>query len=274
MKGILFGGCSFTWGQGLYFYSDLNRLVYPKDEYSYFKKDITDAQIKFKDTIRFPRLVANHFKTFEVFKTLNGGCEDETFMFFENIFTDPLKKKLQSHLSLERYDYDDFDFIVIQLSQFQRNRFYFELHGEKLWSNNSPRDPHLGQKKLLEWMEVNNLDYDGWIQYILDQQFNRLLKELKFYEDKGIKTIILSWENTMIDMIKSNEYINKRFVKLKYENEEFDTIDDLQKKHPKMKIKYDHEFFGENPPKDHHPSKLCHRVIADNIINHIEKNYL
>ena len=28
MKGILFGGCSFTWGQGLYFYSDLNRLTY------------------------------------------------------------------------------------------------------------------------------------------------------------------------------------------------------------------------------------------------------
>lgn len=29
MKGILFGGCSFTWGQGLYFYSDLPNLYNP-----------------------------------------------------------------------------------------------------------------------------------------------------------------------------------------------------------------------------------------------------
>ena len=30
MKGILFGGCSFTWGQGLYFYSNLPNLYEPK----------------------------------------------------------------------------------------------------------------------------------------------------------------------------------------------------------------------------------------------------
>ena len=29
MKGLVFGGCSFTWGQGLYYYSDLPRLKEP-----------------------------------------------------------------------------------------------------------------------------------------------------------------------------------------------------------------------------------------------------
>jgi hypothetical protein len=68
MKGILFGGCSFTWGQGLYFYSELNRLTYPVNEFTYNDATVNDAHRKFRDTLRYPRLVANHFKTFEVFK--------------------------------------------------------------------------------------------------------------------------------------------------------------------------------------------------------------
>ena len=28
----------------------------------------------------------------------------------------------------------------------------------------------------------------------------------------------------------------------------------------------------QNTPKDHHPSKMCHRVIADNIIKSIERD--
>jgi hypothetical protein len=35
-------------------------------------------------------------------------------------------------------------------------------------------------------------------------------------------------------------------------------------------IKTDHQYFGNNPPKDHHPSKECHRVVADAIIKKIE----
>ncbi len=38
-----------------------------------------------------------------------------------------------------------------------------------------------------------------------------------------------------------------------------------------MTIMYD-EFFGDNPPKDHHPSKLCHQVISNSIIKNIENN--
>ena len=40
MKGIIFGGCSFTWGQGLYFYSDLVDLKYPKSHYVFNGEDL------------------------------------------------------------------------------------------------------------------------------------------------------------------------------------------------------------------------------------------
>jgi hypothetical protein len=274
MKGILFGGCSFSWGQGLYFYSNLNRIFLPKDEYSFDAKKLTDAQIKFKDTIRFPRLVANHFKTFEVFKNANGGSEDETFEFFKYILNDPNKNKLEEHFSNERYSYDDFEFLVIQLSQLYRNKFYFELGGKNFYSNFSPLSDYEHVEKLLKWMEINNKTYEDWEKELKKQQIVRLEKELKFYEEKNLKIILLSWENQLLEHIKNNKYLNSKFIQLEYDNEKFETISDLQEKHKNMVIKYDYDFFGDDPPKDHHPSKLCHQVIADNIINHIEKNYL
>ena len=124
MKGILFGGCSFTWGQGLYFYSDLVNLPYGSQNYGFNYKEVNESMLRYKNAVRFPRLVANHFETFEVTKDDlgklygNGGSEDETFAYFEYLF------------NVERkFKYNDFDYIVIQLSNVWRNDFVFELNG-------------------------------------------------------------------------------------------------------------------------------------------------
>ena len=269
MKGLLFGGCSFTWGQGLYFYSDLPNLFNPPP-YEYHGDKVTDAHKKFMETIRFPRLVANHFKTFEVFKTVNGGSEDETFEFFENIFTDPNRYKLQSHVSYDRFTYDDFSYIIIQISQLFRNRFHFEIGGEKFVSNLPPKADWGDPSNLLKWMEVNNYSVEDWKNQLAEQQYHRLVKELKFYEEKGIKTKILTWEDDLLNHIKNDEYLNSRFIRLHYNGEVFETIQQLQQKHKEMFIEHD-PYFNGYVYNDHHPSKKCHRIIADNIISVIEK---
>ena len=271
MKGLLFGGCSFTWGQGLYFYSDLPNLFYPKP-YEYRADKLTDAQLRFKDTLRFPRLVANHFNTFESFKISNGGSEDETFDFFHTIFNFKDKLDTNKHLSTERYDYKDFDYIIIQLSQLFRNRFYFEIDGHECFTNVSPNANYGDYKLLLKWMEINNKTYDDWQRELSQSQYLRLVKELRFYEEKGIKIKLLSWENDLIPYIKNDEFLNERFIPLVYKDVTYDTIQEMQNNNKELYIEHDYEFFGENTPKDHHPSKMCHRVIANNIINSIEND--
>ena len=32
MKGMVFAGCSFTWGEGLHLYSDVSNIVYTKNQ--------------------------------------------------------------------------------------------------------------------------------------------------------------------------------------------------------------------------------------------------
>lgn len=272
MKGFLFAGCSFTWGQGLYFYSKLNRLKYPPNEFTYNRKDLTDAHLRYKDVIRYPRLVANYFNTFDVFKIDNGGAEDESFEFLHNKFD--LNGQTHNHFGHDKFNYDDIEYIIIQTSQIWRNRFYFNLNGVEDFafvSSNSNGGSY-NWEKLFQWMLNENVSYEELVSRHFKIQYERFLKEIKFFESKGLKIKILCWELEMFDLIKNDEYLMNKYVKLDYDGITYNTIWEMQHQNPKLKIKYDYEYFGENPPDDHHPSKECHRVIAENIIKSIEKD--
>ena len=65
MKGIIFLGCSYTWGQGLYFYSDLKQLPYGTQNYGFNYKEVNESMLRYKNAVRFPRLVSQHFETWQ-----------------------------------------------------------------------------------------------------------------------------------------------------------------------------------------------------------------
>jgi len=271
MKGLLFGGCSFTWGQGLYFYSDLPRQTYPLNEFTYRREELTDAHLRFKDILRFPRLVANHFKTFEIVKGQNGGGEDETFDFFKTVFKHKVDERHDHYVS-DNIEYDDIEYIIIQLSQIWRNKFYFTLNGVEDFAHISANNNHHGYNwdKLLEWLTESNTTIDEVIETLFKEQRERFLKEVKFYEEKGIKVRFLSWENEYYNILKDDTYLMERFIPLTYNNKTYNTIRKMLEDNEHLKIKGDIAFFGNNVPDDHHPSKECHEVIAENIIRKIE----
>lgn len=272
MKGLVFGGCSFTWGQGLYFYSNLPRLQEPAP-YTYDAKIVTSSHILYKDSIRYPRLVANHFDTFETFKLGNGGSEDETFEFLYTLFHKKDNPTYGSHLTAERMDFSEVDYIIIQLSQLWRNRYYFNYGGEDqssmLWPNT--RDIGVNQDNLFNWMIENNMSFDDWVELHKEAQLKRLKTQFEYYEEKGIKCRFLTWEDDLLKLVFNDDYMKKRFIPLQYNGETFNTIRQLQSKHKDMSIDFDYEYFGEKPPADHHPSKKCHELIAENIINRLNK---
>jgi hypothetical protein len=274
MKGLLFGGCSFTWGQGLYFYSELNRLINPINEFTYRRDELNDAHFKFRDTLRFPRLVANHFKTFEVVKLNNGGSEDETFDFFNIIFDHT--RRGADHLSLDKVHYDDIEYIIIQTSQLWRNKFWFELDGVKEFAQISPSHEHehgiCGHNvdKFFIWMSENNISLNEWISMHRKRQFDRLKERLLFYEEKGIKTKVLCWEIDLLEHIKSDSFFNNRFITFEYNGKTYDNIWEMHNENKELTIKHD-PYFKEQI-QDHHPSKDCHVLIANSIIKSIEND--
>ena len=90
MNGIVFLGCSFTWGQGLYFYSGLDTLKLPDNEYMFNQNEVTHAHIMYKNKFRFARLVADEFKTFELslaIVKIKGYILQKLFLFYFIIFS-------------------------------------------------------------------------------------------------------------------------------------------------------------------------------------------
>lgn len=272
MKGMVFCGCSFTWGQGLYYYSKLPTLVEPP-EYTFDWDLVTEAHRKYMFANRWARLVANHFKTFEVVKNSNGGQEAQSLEFLETIFQNTDKSpSLNSNpfYSTEKYDYSEIDYIILQTSIPVRNPLRFELDGKKYSYELGRKEPRI-QDLLYRFAIENNLENINSLEKILiEQQFNDLLNAFEFYESKGIKCRILCWQDQYLGSIKANEFMSKRFIDLTYANKTYETINRLGNDNENMWVMNDYEFFGENPPKDHHPSMKCHEVIAASIINKIE----
>ena len=54
-------GCSFTWGQGLWYYSYSPTVIEDKP-YQFNPSLLNESHHKFKDSRRFARLVADHFE--------------------------------------------------------------------------------------------------------------------------------------------------------------------------------------------------------------------
>jgi hypothetical protein len=262
MKGIIFAGCSFTWGQGLYFYSDLPDVPRMGDS-SFQQHLLKDSHIKFKDTLRFPRLVANHFNTFEIVRKQNGGSDNDSIEFVNELF--------RFKHNGNDYRYSEFDYLIFQASQIVRNKFRFEYDG-KTYDINVPGKHHTyteNEMMFLNWLTDSGITYDQWYESFKIQVTNKIKDFLISVEEKGIKTKILLWQDDLINLVEGDVFLSERFVILHNEDKKYKCIDYLIKMNKGMTIQTDYENLVD-PVHDTHPSKKCHQIIANSIIKNIE----
>ncbi len=156
-KCILFAGCSFTWGQGLYFYSGLPSLVeQPWNTYNHLL--VNHTQIEQAARLRYPRLVADYFGTAEVVDRVNGGSHQSILKWWNTcLFSDT--KFVENHGRTD-VPLEDIGLVVMQLTQPHRCCIPFE--GPGIAFNDLAKDT----KKLKRFMKQNNLktvdEYADW----------------------------------------------------------------------------------------------------------------
>jgi hypothetical protein len=257
-KGIIFAGCSFTWGQGLYYYSNMSTLKEPPpDEYDISL--ITTAHLKFMESIRFPRLVSNNFKTFEIVHPDNGGSDDKICEYWKWCF---------GYNSTPIYHFDEFGYLIYQLTQPIRVNFQFD-NTEMCLINERFNNTEL-YHKFLNWLSINDIDFDNWYESHILDVLNLVKNTLQWFELNGIKTRLLTWPEEYVKFIMNDEWLLNRFIPLKYNNNNYNSIEELiSNNKSNMIINSDYNNF-KIPPKDHHPSLKCHQVISDNIIQNLK----
>jgi len=258
-KGIIFCGCSFTFGQGLWHYSKLKNQYIPT-HFEFDREKVSGGHIKYAQLNRFSRLVANHFNTFDVVKADNGGSDDLSLKFLEVCFRGDNPHNNDFLFLLENqffnFNYDDIEYIIYQVTQPQRSWFEFEINqNDYTWEEIckvrefiSPNNEfkfstpgfmkqekiklrsdfytlEMNKKYLIsvmffEWLEKQNLSVEKWLDEVQSVTIkNRIKDKMKFYESKGIKTRFIIWPGNILKHYINDEFFSDRIIKIEIQKE-------------------------------------------------------
>lgn len=273
IKGMAFAGCSFTWGQSLWYYSNLPTVI--EQEYNkYDPQFVNFTHRAFTEANRYPRLVAQHYKTFELCQPFNGGSNSTMLDYWQRYALAPnsnLDDKRITNRSVRGpvHDLSDIGYFVIQFSHWARSDITINHRGIQYgpmqrWELFSDK-----QDLFYEYLEDNNINDEKFFEESKATDVANTKNFILELEKKGICVLVLCWPDDLVPYIEKDPWLSTHIVKLQYENAQYSSISELIAKHPVMRISGDTDFFIE-PPKDDHPSLKCHRVIADSIIRHIE----
>jgi hypothetical protein len=272
MKGMVFAGCSFTWGEGLHLYSDVCDISYTKNQ-NFNIHNIKESHKKCIQTNRFARKVANHFDTWELCRENNGGSNLDNLEFIKKSFGINEDYTLQPNST---FNIKDISCLVFQITHPERGPFLlysnkdnikYKMHIMSLDNeslNNQPEE----KEKLIKLYEEYGDSFESQISKTL---FDELEELFIFLEKHNIVCKILLWQERVGKSIENNKFLKDRLITLSYRKKVYKSIEELTDRYSKLAILGHFKKFGVQM-NDQHPSKLCHQLIAENIINNLEND--
>jgi hypothetical protein len=277
VKGILFAGCSFTWGQGLYYYSGMSTLKQPPAN-SYKSELVTLAHEKYMESIRFPRLVADHFNTFELCQPFNGGASYSIHDWWCRSFMSADDENKTKHCNfsytIPTYHHDEISHVIYQFTQWHRAQSPYSPDIHKITHSDA-----FGQPGFQDWLKSQNLTLADYEAEGRRKEIQDVKDFLMPFEKQGIRVYVMSWPYDIVDDIINDPWLSSRFMTFDYKGRHYTNIESMMEDradpggpfiNPELTINRDTDSF-ETPPEDHHPSKTCHRVIADTVINYLKR---
>jgi hypothetical protein len=275
IKGIAFAGCSFTWGQGLWYYSNLPSIR--EQQLNSYDANLVDfTHRKHSATLRFPRLVAEHFGTWELVHHSNGGSLDKILDYWGEIafniadHNTRLGMETKESLEFQAHNPSDFSYFVLQCTNWTRTNVTIVENGQEIgpiqrWEWFSKYKDNFNN-----YLKSRNLTLDQYFEECYQEDVNRYKSLLMYIESLGIKTAIMTWPEELVRFIGNDEWLAERMIRFDYLQTTYNSIEKLLDDNPGMTLDTDYQNF-EVPPTDNHPSKLCHRVIAGAVVEHIKE---
>ena len=204
MKGVVWArGCSFTFGEGLQYFSNLPSVTIPSIHvFDYF--ELRHSQYRFIQNNRYSKLLADMLGTIDVNASGNGGTNNEIYnalLELYNTKNEP-KQDRMAYLNETFVPLCDVDVIVIQFTNIFRD--VISLDG-KLYplQNMAPTfddyvemfiKPNMTFEEFSARVATQILDKFKTLFVKIEQQYPR------------IKIRVISWENDIDDVMRKDEY--------------------------------------------------------------------
>lgn len=233
-KGIIFIGCSFTYGYGLqhYYQKELNQPF--NSEYKTWQDDILSPQEQFRESKRFAGLVSSKLNTWNVTREGVSGCDLENIEFLNQAFG----KKLQDAPNFCRWSLNpnEISDVVIQTSYPIRSS---KIYDKGITHEMLNEDVDLENKIIQKITSLINKEYEKFIEWA---------------ESNGINVHFIHITPDYLDSI----YIKDRTIKI----DGWYGIDSYMNN-------TNGRIINDLDIEDYHPNLTTHKVIAKEILNKI-----
>ena len=191
-KGVFGLGCSYTWGEGLYYYSDLENLPFSEEHYFDYN-NITPSMMLYKDRFKYTQLVADYLNTWCWTNRGNGGS-------IRSSINDYARREF---INNDKFKYSDFKLLIYQFTEYYRDSSDgmsdyeliesqinlvddlcsdFEEAGVKVitlsWFDNIPQHPtYLSKFKNRHLdIEFDNIVKPGFDYFLRDDEYNMTIQ--------------------------------------------------------------------------------------------------
>lgn len=269
-KGIVFAGCSFTYGYGLNFYYPHYDRSY-KNPYPQPLDNVPQPDYLYQNQIKFTNKVANHFDTWYLQPKRVSGSDYDNLDWLNCILNK--QTDISSNISFEKINLEkDIKCVIFQTSYLDRC-FYRAYNRVKSKSDGKLFKTH---DELLHYLDKwqsydaeNNYEHQDFIyNQVLQITWSDIKTYVQRFEELGINVYFIHmqdfWKN--ID----DEYLKSKHIPIEYKNKEYFCFNDVPED---GLIAFDFDYFGDSPPKDYHPNRNLHNAVSKSIIKKIQHEF-
>jgi hypothetical protein len=260
-KGIIFLGDSYTWGQGLNFYGKFEETHFPtKEDGEFYLNKLSEREIEFIKEHRFSNIVSKHLNKKTIQRELNGGGHYDMIEFLNSI-----------HIH-------GYDTLVVQFTDVYRDLIYYDYKGNTNYCALSIHQDYVPSEyeTFINYLSDN---FDSSLEKFKEYHIKKVLNKFKdlflYYEGKHrFKCFMFTWQHDVVEYIKKDEFLNKRFIQLEYNGVKYDSMFEMATlKNPELTITHDPVLKEMGiSAHDGHITFKAHQIIAESIIKKI-KNY-
>jgi len=260
MGAIWCRGCSFTFGEGLQFFSNLKSVTIPK-QHMFDYEELTHVQYRFIQNNRYSKLLADLLGSIDVNSSKNGGSNDGMYKELRLLSVNDNEIKIKDRVGYNRETYtrlDEIDYIVIQFTNIYRDELL--INGNVYPQLNMMTNVDEYIKTYLK----DDLTFDDYTKILCEQTINKFKNVFKTIEQKkpNIKIRVFSWENELDEYLRLDEYFKDKIITFNYKDKEYKTLRDIVYSKSKLTIQ---ETFHPNCRNDQHMNLEGHKLIAESI---------
>lgn len=260
MKGVVWTrGCSFTFGEGLQYFSNLPSVTIPNTHaFDYF--ELRHSQYRFIQNNRYSKLLADKLNTIDVNASGNGGTNNEIYAALLELYNtkNEAKEDRMAYLNETFVPLCDVSVIVVQFTNIFRDVINLDGKIYPLQNMAPTFDDYV------EMFIKPNMSFDDFVKRAATQLLNRFKTLFIKIEESNpnIKIRVISWENDIDGVMREDAYYKDKVVTFKHANTEFKTLRDIIYSNSKLTIE---ETFFPKCTNDQHMNLEGHKLIAESI---------